>query len=149
MEFPDLPQEAPQGIQYFVEELDEDFELEDEARTFDWIVETLEAETKRLHTISYIFCNDDFLYEMNVEHLQHDDLTDVITFPYQADPVEGEVYISIDRIKENAEKFGVTWQHELRRVMVHGALHLCGYTDKSESDRTAMTQKENFYLARF
>ncbi len=149
MEFPDLPQEAPQGVQYFVEELEDDFELDDEARTFDWIVETVEAETKRVHTISYIFCNDDFLYEMNVEHLQHDDLTDVITFPYQSDPIEGEIYISIDRIKENAKKFGITWQHELRRVMVHGALHLCGYTDKTEADRTAMTQKENFYLARF
>jgi probable rRNA maturation factor len=149
MEFPDLPQEAPQGVQYFVEELEEDFELEQEARTFDWIVETVEAEQKRVHTISYIFCNDDFLYEMNVEHLQHDDLTDVITFPYQSDPIEGEVYISIDRIKENAEKYNITWQHELRRVMVHGALHLCGYTDKTEADRTAMTGKENFYLARF
>ena len=149
MEFPDLPQEAPQGVQYFVEALEENFELEEESRTFDWIIETVEAEAKRVHTISYIFCNDDFLYEMNVEHLQHDDLTDVITFPYQSDPIEGEIYISIDRIKENAEKFGITWQHELRRVMIHGALHLCGYTDKSEADRAAMTEKENKYLARF
>jgi rRNA maturation RNase YbeY len=100
-------------------------------------------------SLSFIFCSDDYLHQINVEYLHHDTLTDVITFEYTAansDAIEGDIFISIDRIKENAAEFQVPFEVELHRIMVHGTLHLLGYSDKSPNDKALMTEKENFYL---
>ena len=80
---------------------------------------------------------------MNVEHLDHDTLTDIITFPYNNDPIEGDIFISIDRVKDNAQDFKTTFENELHRVMIHGILHLCGYKDKTEEEEAFMRQKED------
>lgn len=101
-----------------------------------------------LKKLSFIFCSDDFILNLNREFLKHDFYTDILTFLLSLpnDPVEGEVYLSIDRIKENAKVFGVPYQNELLRVMIHGALHLCGYTDKSKAEKKLMREKEDFYI---
>jgi len=88
-----------------------------------------------------------FLHEMNIKHLSHNTLTDIITFDYcEEDAIIGEMFISIDRIKENSNKFKIDFNHELHRVMVHGVLHLCGYKDKTADDQKVMSGKEDFYL---
>ena len=94
-----------------------------------------------------IFCSDTYLLELNKKHLNHDSFTDIITFSYQNnDVVSGDLFISIDRIKENAKKFGCSFEKELERVVYHGVLHLCGYNDKSSEEMREMKSKENFYL---
>ena len=104
-----------------------------------------------LQRLNYIFCSDDYLLGINKQYLNHETLTDVITFPIsgKGEPVYGEVYLSVDRIKENAKSFNVLYQHELLRVMLHGALHLCGYTDKTKASKTQMRTMEDRYLNRF
>lgn len=151
IEFPNLDDFAEeeiseQGVHYFYE--DTDFELENTQKLADWIEKSIAEEGKEFHNVSYIFCSDEYLHKINVEYLEHDDYTDVITFPYQENPVEGDVFISIERIKENAQNQTVSFENELHRVMIHGALHLCGHTDKTPEQRAGMTQKENFYLAK-
>ena len=97
--------------------------------------------------ISIVFCNDDYLHKLNLEFLNHDTLTDVISFDYSiGKQVHGEIFISIDRVKENATEFNQTFQTELSRVMAHGILHFCGYKDKTESESSLMRTKEGFYL---
>jgi rRNA maturation RNase YbeY len=105
-------------------------------------------EKKKLHRLNYVFCADNQLLAINKEYLKHDYFTDVITFRLSPDmkPIEGEVYISIDRIRENALVFGESMTRELHRVIVHGALHLCGYRDNSKKGRETMRKKEDFYL---
>lgn len=103
--------------------------------------------------IHYIFCDDAYLLEINKEYLQHDTLTDIITFRYQEHPhpLESDIYISTERVQENASKFGVAFDAELRRVMAHGVLHLLGFKDKSAADKQKMRQAEEealgLYLA--
>ena len=99
--------------------------------------------------VTFIFCDDEYLHKINLEHLDHDDYTDVITFPYSEKTFEGDVFISIERVRENATNVGATFTHELCRVMVHGLLHLAGHTDKTTELRAAMTAKEDFYLGKF
>ena len=101
------------------------------------IVALFEQEHTALEQLSYIFCSDAYLLQINKQFLNHNTLTDVITFPFSEEgkPVYGEVYLSVDRIKENAKTFDVEYQNELLRVMIHGALHLCGYTDKTKSQK--------------
>jgi probable rRNA maturation factor len=109
------------------------------------------AEGREIGEITFIYCSDDYLLNINKEFLAHDYYTDVITFHYHEtaeEPMEGDVYISTERTAENAVTAGVSHLHEVARVMVHGALHLCGYEDTSEEDRAAMREKENFYLAK-
>lgn len=108
-------------------------------------------ENTPLDKLSYIFCSDDYLLEINKKYLDHDTLTDVITFPFstKGQPVFGEVYLSTERIKENAKTFKVKYQTELLRVMIHGALHLCGYTDKTKSSKMQMREREDHYLNKF
>ena len=108
-------------------------------------------EKKPLSTLSYIFCTDKYLHAINLEFLGHDDYTDIITFSLaeQGAPIVGEIYISTDRIRENADKNKVTINNELHRVLFHGALHLCGYKDKTKKDKTIMTSKEDYYLAKY
>jgi probable rRNA maturation factor len=125
-----------------------DFELSDESKIINWLQVVAKREGNNIVALSFIFCDDEYLHEMNVEYLNHDTLTDVITFQYSETEVdvEGDIFISIDRIKENAATYNVTMQHELNRVMVHGTLHLLGYADKSPEEKALMTEKENEYL---
>jgi rRNA maturation RNase YbeY len=113
-----------------------------------WIKATILAEKKSLGELNYIFCNDEYLHEMNVEYLNHDTLTDIITFDNSEvkDEITGDIFISVDRIVDNASKFEVSIEDELHRVMVHGVLHLIGYKDKKKEEKETMRFKENFYL---
>jgi len=112
-----------------------------------WLLKVIEQEKSTLNTLSYIFCGDEYLHKMNVEHLDHDTYTDVITFQYSDEGVEGDIFISVERTNENAAQYEVEPLYELHRVMVHGLLHLLGYKDKSPEDKKLMTEKENEYLA--
>ncbi len=108
-------------------------------------------EGQHLGSITYIFCSDSFLLQMNRDFLKHDYYTDIITFGLseKGQPIEAEVYISLDRIKENARTVGTTYRNETLRVIFHGALHLCGYKDKRKSEITIMRDKEDQYLRLF
>lgn len=114
-----------------------------------FLVRLFKMEKQSLSSLNYIFCSDAYLLKINREYLKHDFLTDIITFPISTpgDPVEADIYISIDRVKENAANFKTTAQEELRRVIFHGALHLCGYNDKNSRQIKIMRQKEDDYLA--
>ncbi len=104
-------------------------------------------EEKPLRGLTYIFCSDEFLLDINKKHLQHDDYTDIITFDLsEDDSITGEIYISVDRIHENAQIFHTDFNSELARVMIHGALHLCGYGDKTPAEQQIMRSKEDHYL---
>jgi len=123
------------------------FQLADELKTQNWIIESIKQEGKTPGEINYIFCSDNYLYKMNVEHLNHDTFTDIITFNYCVeDVVNTDIFISVDRVKENAKDFETSFENELSRVMIHGMLHLVGYDDKTEADKEAMRAKEDFYL---
>lgn len=113
-----------------------------------FILSLFDREEKRVDTISYIFCSDEYLLKINQDYLKHDDLTDIITFDLSESTglIKGEVYISIERVKENAQAFQIKAEQELLRVIFHGALHLCGYADKSRADKATMTKKEDEYL---
>ncbi len=108
-------------------------------------------ERKRLGTITYIFCSDDYLLEINRNFLQHDYYTDIISFDLTepGKPVEAEIYISIDRVKDNARNLGTSFRSEILRVIFHGALHICGYKDKKKSEIILMREKEDQYLRLF
>jgi len=107
-----------------------------------WIIKVIQQYDKKAKTISIVFCDDAFLLELNKKYLQHDYYTDIISFPLSADPIAGELYISIDRVKENAKKFKVDDSIELLRVIIHGILHFIGFKDKSAVDKSAMTDAE-------
>lgn len=108
------------------------------------------SEGKTLKDISVVFTDDDYLLEVNKQYLNHDYYTDVITFDYSVFPeVSGDIMISLDRVKDNAETLSVSFQEELNRVVYHGLLHLCGYKDKSAADEKLMRTKENYYLELF
>ena len=123
------------------------FSLDNETQLSDWIVKVISKEGCKLEEINYIFCDDDYLLKLNVEFLNHDTLTDIISFDYSVGKIiQGDIYISIERVKDNAVDFKVSTLEELYRVMVHGVLHYCGYNDKSEDEERVMRQKENHYL---
>ena len=115
-----------------------------------WINETIIAEGFDLSELNYIFCSDVYLIGMNQQYLDHDTYTDIITFDNSEIPgsIMGDIFISVDRVRENAETFGTDMVHELHRVMIHGVLHLLGYKDKSKTDKAVMTSKEDLYLSR-
>lgn len=115
-------------------------------RVRSWLLEVAKSENKTIASIDYVFVGDPALLQINRQSLQHDYFTDIITFPYQSRPIQGEIYISVDRVREHALKYGVSFDHELHRVMVHGLLHLCGYDDRSKKKKQRMTEKEDFYL---
>lgn len=120
-----------------------DFELSDETLYADWISEVITSELKSEGEINYIFCDDKYLLEINRQYLDHDTLTDIISFDYsERNILQGDVFISVERVMDNAADFGVSFQEELKRVMAHGVLHYCGYKDKSEADAQLMRQKE-------
>jgi rRNA maturation RNase YbeY len=110
----------------------------------------MKEETTGFHSLNYIFCNDEYLLNINRDFLQHDDYTDIITFNLDHDGgIIGEIYISIERVKENALIFKVPFLKELYRVMFHGALHLAGYKDKSKAEQVEMREKEDYYLGKY
>lgn len=147
MQFPDLPDEEPEiPVSFYFEDVE--FELPDEQKLTNWLLGVAESEGKDFVSVSYIFCSDEHLREMNVEFLDHDYYTDVITFPYSDDAVHGDVFISSDRVADNAQSLGVAFEHELCRVLVHGVLHLAGYLDKTEDAERVMREREDFYLAK-
>jgi probable rRNA maturation factor len=113
-----------------------------------WIAETVQAEGYKLTELSYIFCSDEYLLQINRQYLDHDTYTDIITFDNSTpgSGILGDIFISIDRIRENALKFNIAEADELRRVIIHGALHLLGYKDKTPADKKKMTLKEDYYL---
>lgn len=122
--------------------------LKDRTRLKAFIAGLFKKEEQGLGNLQYVFCTDEYLLQINEEFLKHDTYTDIVTFELSADPdvTEGEIYISIDRVKENAEHFEVSENYELHRVMFHGALHLCGYGDKTKKEEAIMRQKEDEYL---
>lgn len=120
-----------------------DFKLQDEARYEAWIAEVIESEDKTEGEINYIFCDDEYLLQKNIEFLDHDTLTDIISFDYtMGSLISGDIFISVERVRENAVEYGVIFDDELRRVMAHGVLHYCGYSDKTEEDSQTMREKE-------
>jgi len=123
------------------------FKLKDKTKLKQWIKTITEKEKHTLGTINYIFCTDDELLEINLKHLNHTTYTDIITFDYTENKIiQSDIFISIDRIIENAKKFNVSFENELHRVMIHGILHLCGYKDKTKADAELMRKKENAAL---
>lgn len=137
------------GITFHIEEnLDFSFEKETEIKA--WIKKVLKQEGRTVGNISYLFCADGYLLKINRQFLKHNFYTDIITFDYSIkNRVEGEIFISIDRVKENAKTFKQTFQKELLRTIIHGILHLCGYKDKTPGDSKRMRMKEDEALAMF
>lgn len=127
-----------------------DFILDNEAAISKWISEVILSETKKEGEINYIFCDDDYLHKINIEHLGHDTLTDIISFDYTiGNELHGDIFISIERVKENSVDYNVSFDEELKRVLVHGVLHYCGYKDKTKLDEAQMRNKEDEKLAMF
>jgi len=125
------------------------FKLSDSKKTASWIKSVIKKEGAKLQSINYIFCSDEYLKEINTKYLGHKTYTDIITFNFNPSVVdlEGEIYISIDRVRENAKTFKSDFQEELHRVIIHGVLHLIGFTDKSKSEKAFMREKEDTYLS--
>lgn len=124
-----------------------DFKIDNDLKIKSWLERVLVDEQKELGELNYIFCDDAYLHKMNVEFLDHDTLTDVISFDYtEGNVVSGDVYISVERVADNASDFKVSFDDELHRVIVHGLLHYCGYKDKTDEDALLMRSKEDHYL---
>ena len=123
------------------------FEISNIEATSSWLSAIISQEDYNEGEVSIVFCDDEFLHKLNVEFLDHDTLTDVISFDYSiGNEIHGEIFISIERVKENANEFDQSFDTELSRVMAHGILHYCGYKDKSTSEAAMMRSKEEFYL---
>jgi len=117
-----------------------------------FIKDIFKNEKKKARSLNYIFCSDQYLLEINKTYLGHNYFTDIITFDLTepgSKTIEGEIYISIDTVKDNAKRFKTTISKELYRVIFHGVLHLCGYDDKTITDKSQMTEKENYYLEKY
>ena len=127
-----------------------EFSLDNEVAISRWIANVILSENKKEGEINYIFCDDEYLLQINQEHLDHDTLTDIISFDYcVGNELHGDIFISIERVRENALDFNVSFTEELKRVMVHGVLHYCGYKDKTENDEKLMRQKEEEKMTMF
>ena len=125
------------------------FLLENTEYYIKWIKDVIAKENKEVGEVNYIFCDDDYLHKLNVEFLNHDTLTDIISFDYSVGKIiQGDIFISVERVKENASDFKVSFLEELHRVIIHGVLHYCGYKDKTPKDALLMREKENIYLKR-
>jgi len=121
-----------------------DFELKNELQISQWISEIISSEGFELGDITYVFCDDEYLNRLNVQFLDHDTLTDIISFDNSlGKEIHGEIYISIERVMENAEDYKVAFETELYRVIIHGILHYCGYKDKTQEEQKTMRIKEN------
>jgi len=123
------------------------FEFSDPKKVENWIIKTIETEKCFTGNVTYIFCSDNYLLDVNRKYLNHDYFTDVITFDYvKNSKISGDIFISIDRITENAKIFDVSRENELLRVMIHGVLHLIGYDDQTDEQEEEIHKKEDFYL---
>ena len=121
-----------------------EFVLENEEQITSWVESVILNEGYKVGEINYIFCSDEYLHKINVEFLQHDTFTDIISFDYTLGKIiNGDIYISVDRVKENAQNYNTTFADEMHRVMIHGILHYAGYKDKTEEDKKLMRNKEN------
>lgn len=143
---PDWPETEEDESGIFFTSNDVAFEPADPERLIQWILNTVEAEGYELNRLDIVFCSDEFLLEINRNHLDHDYYTDIITFPLNDNPLIAEIYISIDRVQENAAGLNISFEDELHRVMIHGVLHLCGYDDHEEDDIRVIRKKEENYL---
>ncbi|SHL95128.1 rRNA maturation RNase YbeY [Chryseobacterium polytrichastri] len=115
-----------------------------------WLEDLILSEGKKIGEINYIFCDDEYLLKINQDYLQHDYYTDIITFDYvKGKTISAEIFVSLQRISDNASTLSKNYEEELRRVLAHGILHLCGYKDKTEEEEKAMRGKEDFYLAKY
>ncbi len=120
-----------------------DFQLANEGFYEDWISRVIASENKEEGEISYIFCDDEYLHKINVEYLNHDDLTDIISFDYsEGNILHGDIFSAVERLQDNAKDFKVSFEEELKRVIIHGVLHYCGYKDKTDADAVIMRSKE-------
>ena len=133
-------------VSYFKE--DTKFDFKEKRLNNRWLRLVAESEIRRLGDISIIFCSDNYILDVNMKYLQHDYFTDIITFDYcEGDTVSGDLFISVDSVRENASFYGTEFKDELNRVIVHGVLHLIGYDDHTEEDTKQMRAKENYYLS--
>jgi probable rRNA maturation factor len=135
------------SINFFSEEII--FKLKNKKEISNWIKKSIEKEGRSLECVNFIFCSDQYLLKINTEYLNHNTLTDIITFDQSNDltgGLEADIYISIDRVKENASQLEILFDEEICRVIIHGILHLMGYTDKDEKSRLEMRKKEDAYL---
>ncbi|MBL7867697.1 MAG: rRNA maturation RNase YbeY [Flavobacterium lindanitolerans] len=127
-----------------------EFELPNENEIEKWISEVIVSESKKEGDINYIFCDDEYLHDINVKYLDHDTLTDIISFDYSiGNELHGDIFVSVERVADNAKDFNVSFDEELKRVLAHGILHFAGYKDKSEEDELLMRSKEDEKIAMF
>ena len=134
-------------ISFYAEDID--FKMSKPLKTKTWIRKVIQKERKKLFSLSYVFCSDEFLSQLNTKYLKHKALTDIITFDYsdESGSIVAEIYISIPRVKENGDLYKTGFDNELRRVMIHGVLHLVGYSDKKPSEKALMRKKEEACLS--
>ena len=133
-------------ISYFYE--DTKFVFKGRQRNNRWLRLVAESEIRRMGDLSIVFCSDNYILDMNIKYLQHDYFTDIITFDYcEGEKISGDLFISVDSVRENALLYGATFEEELNRVMVHGVLHLIGYDDHTKAEQKMMREKENYYLS--
>ena len=126
-----------------------DFILDNTEKMSEWISKAILEEKCKEGEINYIFCSDEYLHKINMDFLKHDTLTDIISFDYSiGKELHGDIYISVDRVKENAMDFEVSFNNEMTRVLIHGVLHYCGYKDKTDEDEKEMRAKEDYYLSK-
>jgi probable rRNA maturation factor len=128
--------------------IDDKYIIKEKRKINNWIKLCIDEEGKEINTISFNLCSDEYILQLNNEVLQHDYYTDIITFELNEknEPIEGDIYISIDRVKDNAKILNIPFITELQRVIIHGVLHLCGYKDKNTEEEKQMREKENYYL---
>ncbi|WP_417938958.1 rRNA maturation RNase YbeY [Flavobacterium sp. RS13.1] len=127
-----------------------EFSLDDEQTFAVWLSAVIVSENKNEGEINYIFCDDEYLHKINVEYLDHDTLTDIISFDYTVgNEISGDIFVSVERVEDNAKDFNVSFEEELKRVLAHGILHYCGYKDKSDADAELMRSKEDEKIAMF
>lgn len=134
-------------IEFYSEDIA--FSLSNPDKVADWIADIIEQHEFELASLTYIFCSDDYLHQINVEYLDHDTFTDIITFDNadEEGTVEGDIFVSIDRIRDNAQTLNIPFEDELHRVLIHGVLHLLGFKDKTEEQEALMRQKEDSCLS--
>ena len=133
-------------VSYFSEDID--FTFKGRALNNRWFRMVAESEIRRIGDVNVIFCSDRYILDINMKYLQHDYFTDIITFDYcEGEKISGDLFISVDSVRENAALYGTTFEDELNRVMVHGILHLIGYDDHTKAQQKVMREKENYYLS--
>ena len=144
----DFPFPVDEGLQINFDSSDIEFTLADDQKIINWLEQIIQSEVGNVSELNYVFCSDEYLHKLNVEYLDHDTLTDIITFPINDDPIQSDIFISIDRVRENASDRSILFEDELHRVIAHGLLHLLGYGDKNDEEKLIMRAKEEECLYR-